>query len=203
MLRLRHVVRQEHETCAVLAERRQLERDHRTQEAVRDLDENARAVAGVRLTAACSPMLQVDEDLERLHDDVVGLLPLGVDDETDTAGVVLIAGGVESPAVLSTRCHARSLQSALKQKRPAPLGAGRGSTLTARYTTRSLPLGEMSGSTESTVSATCGACTATLNPSLTVLVRTYDYALCVDKYTRPFRKPVKGTRDSLARPLGG
>jgi hypothetical protein len=41
-------------------------------------------------------MLQVDEDLQRLHHDIVGFLPLRVDDETDAACVVLVVGRVES-----------------------------------------------------------------------------------------------------------
>jgi hypothetical protein len=42
--------------------------------------------------------------------------------------------------------HVRSFRPRETKKRPAPLGAGRGSTmLTARYSTRSLPQWELSG----------------------------------------------------------
>ncbi len=41
-------------------------------------------------------MLQVHEHAEGVPDDSVGALPLGVNDEADTAGVMLVARVVEA-----------------------------------------------------------------------------------------------------------
>ena len=66
------------------------------EELVRNLDQDAGAVAGFRIAAAGAAMRQVDQDLQSLEDDVVRLLALDVDHETDAAGVVLVAGVVET-----------------------------------------------------------------------------------------------------------
>ena len=47
------------------------------------------------LAPARAPVEQVDEQLQRLADDAVGLLTLDVDDEADPAGVVLVPRIVE------------------------------------------------------------------------------------------------------------
>ena len=54
-----------------------------------DLDQDARAVAGVGLAAAGAAVVQVQQDLQRLLDDRVGLPALDVDHEAHAAGVVL------------------------------------------------------------------------------------------------------------------
>ena len=66
------------------------------EELVRDLNQDAGAVAGFRIAAACAAVRQVDEDLDALDDDVVRFLALDVGDETDTAGIVFIARVVET-----------------------------------------------------------------------------------------------------------
>ena len=66
------------------------------EELVRDLDEDAGAVAGFRIAAAGSAMGQVDEDLNALDDNVVRFLTLDIRDEADSAGVVLMARIVKS-----------------------------------------------------------------------------------------------------------
>src|SRR5207248_1371504 len=59
------------------------------QEFVRRLHDDARAVAGVDLAAARAAVIEVEQNLDRLPDDVVGLPALRVDDEADAAGLVL------------------------------------------------------------------------------------------------------------------
>ena len=86
------VMRQEHEAGAVRAGGGQRERHDLAQERVGHLNQDAGAVTGVRLAAAGAAVLQVDEDLQRLRDDVVRALALDVDDEADAAGVVFGAG---------------------------------------------------------------------------------------------------------------
>jgi hypothetical protein len=66
------------------------------QEAVRHLHQDAGAVAGVLLAAAGAAVLQVQQHLDRLLHDAVGLAAVGVHDEADPARVVLVAGIVET-----------------------------------------------------------------------------------------------------------
>ena len=54
------------------------------------------AVAGFRIAAAGSAVSQIDQDLDALAYDLVGLLPIEIHDETHPAGVVLVAGIVEA-----------------------------------------------------------------------------------------------------------
>src|SRR3954469_1499112 len=63
---------------------------------MRHLDQDAGAVPSVRFTAASSPMIEVHQDLETLSDDFMGLAPLHIHDETDTAGVMLVLGIVKT-----------------------------------------------------------------------------------------------------------
>ena len=69
-------------------------------EFVRDLDQDASAVAGLRIAAAGAAMSQIDEDFDALADDFVRLLTVEIDHETHPAGVVLVAGVVEALADL-------------------------------------------------------------------------------------------------------
>ena len=56
---------------------------------MRHLHEDARAVPGVRLATTRAPMVEIDQNLERVRDDVMRLAPLHVDHEADAARVVL------------------------------------------------------------------------------------------------------------------
>ena len=99
MSRLLGVARQEDEPGAVLAGRRQGDAEPgalAAQEPVRHLEQDAGAVAGVRLAAAGAAVQEVDQDLERLAHDRVRAPPLDVHDEADAAGVVLVARVVET-----------------------------------------------------------------------------------------------------------
>ncbi len=88
--------RQEHHADAVLAGWRQREAQAGAlarEELMRDLDQQAGAVAGHRIAAAGAAVRQVDQDLDALEDDVVRLFPFDVGHKADAAGVAL-AGGV-------------------------------------------------------------------------------------------------------------
>jgi hypothetical protein len=64
-------MREEYEASAVLAGRRQRGRGACAQKCVGHLNEDAGAVTGVRLAAARTAVFQVDEDLQRVLDNVV------------------------------------------------------------------------------------------------------------------------------------
>ena len=71
--------RQENHAHAVFARRRQREAEARAfarEKLVRNLDQDARAVARFRIAAAGAAVRQVDENLNALLDDVVGFWPL-------------------------------------------------------------------------------------------------------------------------------
>ena len=63
---------------------------------MRDLDQDARAVAGFRIAAARAAMGQIDEDLHALLNDVVRLLPFDVGDKADTASIMLVCRVVQT-----------------------------------------------------------------------------------------------------------
>ena len=63
---------------------------------MRDLDQDAGAVAGERVGADGTAVLEVGEDLERVGDDLVRLAALEVGDEADAAGVVLMRRVIEA-----------------------------------------------------------------------------------------------------------
>ena len=91
--------RQKHHAHAVLARRRQREAQLGAlarEELVRDLNQNAGAIAGLRIAAACAAMGQVEQNLYALHDDVVRFLALDVGDKANAAGIVLVARVVET-----------------------------------------------------------------------------------------------------------
>src|SRR5262249_1761950 len=119
--------REEHHADAVLARRGQLDAERlrlATQERVGHLHQDAGAVAGERIAAACAPVRQVLEDREALLDDVVRALALDVHHEADAAGVVLDAW-IPQPARPSVR-HA-TLSEAVPRFRSSAARAGRGS----------------------------------------------------------------------------
>ncbi len=98
LVALGSTVRQKHQPGAIVARRRQGETEVRrrlTQEAIGHLNEDARAIAGVRLASAGAAVQQVEEDLQPLLDDSVRLPPFDVDHEADAAGIVFVAGIVE------------------------------------------------------------------------------------------------------------
>ena len=68
----------------------------RSKKRVRNLDQNARAVAGLRIATASAAMRQVDQNLDALQDDVVRFAPLDIGDKPDAAPVVLMLRAVES-----------------------------------------------------------------------------------------------------------
>ena len=95
------VARHEEVADAVLAGLRQGDADRRAllgEEPVRDLDQDAAAVAHHRIGADGAPVGKVPEDREPLLDDGVRLHVLHVGDEADAAGVLLVLRVVESLA---------------------------------------------------------------------------------------------------------
>src|SRR6516165_7162720 len=66
------------------------------EKAVRQLQKNPRAVAGVGLAAAGAPVAEVREHANRLGDDVVRFASFQIDHEADAAGVVLILGIIQA-----------------------------------------------------------------------------------------------------------
>ncbi len=66
------------------------------EEADRDLDEDAGAVAHQRIGADGAPMVEVFQDLQALLDDRVALAALHMGDEADAAGIVFLFGAVET-----------------------------------------------------------------------------------------------------------
>ncbi len=77
---MRRLYGQKHHADAILACGRQREAQLRAfarEKLVRDLDQNAGAVARFRIAAASAAMRQVDEDLQTLGDDVMRLARLG------------------------------------------------------------------------------------------------------------------------------
>jgi hypothetical protein len=90
------VARQEHQARTIRACLRKRERNNLAKERVRRLDQNAGAVARVRLAPARAAMLQVDEHLHRLAHDCIRLASLDVDDEADATGVALVIRVVET-----------------------------------------------------------------------------------------------------------
>ena len=106
-------MREEDEAGAVAARRRQRDaerRGHLAQEAVRHLHEDAGAVAGCRLAAARAAVQQVDQDAQPLLDDRVRPAALDVDDEADAAGVVLVAGVVQTRSRAADRAVLREIR---------------------------------------------------------------------------------------------
>ncbi len=65
-------------------------------ETVRNLDQDARAVAHQRIGADGAPVVEVLENLQALLDDLVAFLALDVSDEADAAGVVFVLRVVQT-----------------------------------------------------------------------------------------------------------
>ncbi len=65
------------------------------EETMRNLNQNSRPVAGLRIAAARSPVRQVDQDLHALEHNVVGLVPGHIRHKADAAGIVLMHRVIE------------------------------------------------------------------------------------------------------------
>ncbi len=67
---------------------------------VRNLDQNARAIAGLRIAPAGAAMGQVDQNLDAFQDDIVRLSAFNARDKSDAASIVLVlrAGTGPEPA---------------------------------------------------------------------------------------------------------
>ena len=104
-------LRHEQGADGVFAGLRQLEADLgglALEEGVRDLHQDAGAVARARIGADRAAMLEIAEDADRVGDDLMRLLALDIGDEADAAGILLERGIVETfggrpPAVLARR----------------------------------------------------------------------------------------------------
>ena len=93
------VARQEDQAGAVVAGGREGEAEFGlpgAEEAVRHLDEDAGAVAGVGLRSAGAAVLEVAQQAQALLDDVVRLASAEVDDKADAARVLLVLRVVKS-----------------------------------------------------------------------------------------------------------
>jgi hypothetical protein len=75
---------------------------------VRHLDEDASAISGVRFTAACATVLEVDQHLEPARDDGVGTPACDVYDEPDATRIVFEGWIIETDSLrrISILCHA-------------------------------------------------------------------------------------------------
>ena len=74
---------------------RQIEGHHVSEEAIRNLDQDAGAITGIDVGAACTAVLEVAERTDRLGDDLVALATVHVAHEIEPARVVFIPGVVE------------------------------------------------------------------------------------------------------------
>ncbi len=92
------VARQEHHADAVLAGGRQLHtllRHLFPVKAIRDLNQDARAIGELRVPAHRTAMGEVAQHREPLLDDGVRFPAFDIGDEADAAGVVLVLGAVK------------------------------------------------------------------------------------------------------------
>ena len=111
--------RQEHEPGAIPARRRQRDPQARrlgTEEPIRHLNQDAGAVPGIRFAAAGAAMLEIDQDLQGMANDRVRTPSLGVDDEADTAGVVLVTRVIQAVGGGGCRCGHTMLCATTSQK---------------------------------------------------------------------------------------
>jgi hypothetical protein len=63
---------------------------------MRDLQQHTGAIAGIFFATASPAMIQVLQHRQRLLDDLMGLLPFDIDNESDAAGIVLKSGIIKS-----------------------------------------------------------------------------------------------------------
>ena len=74
------------------------------EEAVRDLEQDAGAVARVALEARAAAVLEVHQDREGVVEDAVAARAVKVGERADTAGVVLELGPVQAARAAAARC---------------------------------------------------------------------------------------------------
>ena len=98
-------MRQEHQSSAVRSRRRQRERDRLAKKAIRHLNEDAGAVAGIRIGSARPAMFEVDQEVERRADDGVRARAFDVGDKPHTTRVVFVSGAVQALRPLVTVFH--------------------------------------------------------------------------------------------------
>jgi len=96
------IVGQKHQARAVRAGLGQLEAQYFSEEAIRRLDQDAGAVAGVRIGPAGAAMFEIDEEIERRPDYRVRTVAFDVRDKADAARIVLVARAVQAPGPLVT-----------------------------------------------------------------------------------------------------
>ena len=60
-----------------------------------DLDQDSRAVAGIRIAAAGAPVGEVTQDGQRLADDFMGFFAFDIDDKSCAAGIMLEIGVIQ------------------------------------------------------------------------------------------------------------
>ncbi len=90
------VDRQEGDAGGVLPGLGQGEGNHRAEERVGDLRQDAGAVTGVRFAPPSTPVVEVDERGQSLFDDVVTAAAVDVGHHGDTTGVMLVRGVVKA-----------------------------------------------------------------------------------------------------------
>ena len=78
-------------------------------EAVRNLDQDAAAVAQRRVRADRAAMVEIDQNLKTLFEDRMRLAVLHVGDEADAAGIMLLRRIVETLGARSQRINAREM----------------------------------------------------------------------------------------------
>ena len=91
---MRRLNRQKYHPDAVLTGRRQGESERAAltrEKLVGNLNQDARAIARLRIAATRAPMRQVDQDLEALANDVVRSVTLRIDDEFDATSIVFVS----------------------------------------------------------------------------------------------------------------
>ena len=70
-------------------------RRRRREEAIGNLDQDAGAITGVDIGAACTSVLEIAERADRLGDDLVALAAVHVAHEVESARIVLVPGVIE------------------------------------------------------------------------------------------------------------
>ena len=93
------VARHEQHADAVFAGLRQRDAERRSlagEKLVRDLHQDAGAVAGARIGANRAAMFKIDQDRQRIFDDLLRLAALDVGDESDAAGILGECGVVKT-----------------------------------------------------------------------------------------------------------
>ena len=87
------VLRQEHHADGIVVARGQVEAQaigFGAKQAMRDLNQYARAVAGQRVRADGATMFQITQNLQPIGHDLMALLVFDLRDKTDAAGVMLV-----------------------------------------------------------------------------------------------------------------